>query len=36
MNENQILVLISTVLPGTVRKEFVPLITNTDLFTILT
>ena len=29
MNENQILVLISTVLPGTVRKEFVPLITNT-------
>ncbi len=29
MNENQILVLISTVLPGTVRREFVPLITNT-------
>ena len=28
MNENQILVLISTVLPGTVRKEVVPLITN--------
>ena len=28
MTENQILVLISTVLPGTVRKEVVPLITN--------
>jgi UDPglucose 6-dehydrogenase len=29
MNSNQLLVLISTVLPGTTRKEFVPLITNT-------
>lgn len=29
MNEKQTLVLISTVLPGTVRREFVPLITNT-------
>jgi UDPglucose 6-dehydrogenase len=29
MNNNQLLVLISTVLPGTVRREFVPLITNT-------
>ena len=29
MNKNQLLVLISTVLPGTVRREFVPLITNT-------
>jgi UDPglucose 6-dehydrogenase len=29
MNKKQILVLISTVLPGTVRREFVPLITNT-------
>ena len=29
MNKNQLLVLISTVLPGTTRKEFVPLITNT-------
>ena len=29
MNEGQLLVLISTVLPGTVRREFVPLITNT-------
>ena len=29
MNKNQMLVLISTVLPGTVRREFVPLITNT-------
>ena len=28
MNENQILVLISTVLPGTVRNHIVPLITN--------
>ena len=28
MTENQILVLISTVLPGTVRKEVVPIITN--------
>ena len=29
MKENQILVLISTVLPGTTRREFFPLITNT-------
>jgi len=29
MNENQLLVLISTVLPGTVRKEFVQHVTNT-------
>lgn len=29
MNKNQLLVLISTVLPGTTRKEFVNLITNT-------
>ena len=29
MNSNQLLVLISTVLPGTTRREFVPLITNT-------
>jgi len=29
MNRNQLLVLISTVLPGTTRKEFTPLITNT-------
>jgi UDPglucose 6-dehydrogenase len=29
MNKNQLLVLISTVLPGTTRKEFVPLISNT-------
>lgn len=29
MNKNQLLVLISTVLPGTTRKEFIPLITNT-------
>lgn len=29
MNKNQLLVLISTVLPGTTRKEFVPLVTNT-------
>ncbi len=29
MNKNQLLVLISTVLPGTTRKEFVKLITNT-------
>lgn len=29
MNKNQLLVLISTVLPGTTRREFVPLITNT-------
>jgi UDPglucose 6-dehydrogenase len=29
MNKNQLLVLISTVLPGTTRREFVNLITNT-------
>ena len=29
MNTDQLLVLISTVLPGTTRREFVPLITNT-------
>lgn len=29
MNPDQMLVVISTVLPGTVRREFVPLITNT-------
>ena len=29
MNKGQLLVLISTVLPGTTRKEFVPLVTNT-------
>jgi UDPglucose 6-dehydrogenase len=29
MNENQLLVLISTVLPGTTRREFVPLIQHT-------
>jgi UDPglucose 6-dehydrogenase len=29
MNKNQLLVLISTVLPGTVRREFTPLIKNT-------
>lgn len=29
MNKNQLLVLISTVLPGTVRKEFVQHVTNT-------
>jgi UDPglucose 6-dehydrogenase len=29
MNKQQLLVLISTVLPGTTRKEFVPLISNT-------
>ena len=29
MNKNQLLVLISTVLPGTTRKHFVPLIKNT-------
>ena len=29
MNRSQLLVLISTVLPGTTRSEFVPLITNT-------
>lgn len=29
MNKDQLLVLISTVLPGTTRREFVPLLTNT-------
>jgi len=29
MNEGQLLVLISTVLPGTTRREFIPLVTNT-------
>ena len=29
MNDNQLLVLISTVLPGTTRKEFAHLVTNT-------
>lgn len=29
MNKNQLLVLISTVLPGTTRREFVPLLNNT-------
>lgn len=29
MNKNQLLVLISTVLPGTTRREFISLITNT-------
>lgn len=29
MNKDQLLVLISTVLPGTTRKEFVPLVSNT-------
>src|SRR6056300_206002 len=29
MNKDQLLVLISTVLPGTVRREFIPLVTNT-------
>lgn len=29
MNKNQLLVLISTVLPGTVRREFTPIIKNT-------
>jgi len=29
MNRNQLLVLISTVLPGTTRREFIPLIKNT-------
>jgi len=29
MTEKQLLVLISTVLPGTIRREFIPLITNT-------
>ena len=31
MNTDQTLVLISTVLPGTIRREFAPLITNTKL-----
>ena len=31
MNKDQTLVLISTVLPGTIRREFSPLITNTKL-----
>lgn len=30
MNKNQLLVLISTVLPGTTRNEFVKLVTNTN------
>lgn len=30
MNKDQLLVLISTVLPGTTRREFVPLINNTQ------
>jgi UDPglucose 6-dehydrogenase len=29
MNKDQLLILISTVLPGTTRREFVPLVTNT-------
>ena len=29
MNQNQLLVLISTVLPGTVREQLIPLVTNT-------
>ena len=29
MNKDQLLVLISTVLPGTTRREFIPLMTNT-------
>jgi len=29
MTKDQLLVLISTVLPGTVRREFIPLVTNT-------
>lgn len=29
MNKDQLLVLISTVLPGTTRRDFIPLITNT-------
>ena len=32
MNKDQLLVLISTVLPGTVRREFAPLVTNTRFF----
>jgi len=31
MNKDQTLVLISTVLPGTIRREFAPLVTNTKL-----
>ena len=31
MNNQQTLVLISTVLPGTTRRDFAPLITNTSL-----
>ena len=31
MTDNQILVLISTVLPGTIRREFASLLTNTKL-----
>ena len=31
MNQQQTLVLISTVLPGTTRREFAPLVTNTSL-----
>ena len=31
MKTNQTLVLVSTVLPGTIRREFAPLITNTSL-----
>jgi len=31
MNPEQTLVLISTVLPGTIRREFAPLVTNTKL-----
>ena len=31
MNSNQVLVLISTVLPGTIRKELSPLLKNTNL-----
>ena len=31
MKTNQTLVLISTVLPGTIRREFAPLVTNTSL-----
>ena len=31
MNNQQTLVLISTVLPGTTRREFAPLVTNTEL-----
>jgi len=31
MNQQQTLVLISTVLPGTTRREFAPLVTNTKL-----